>query len=70
MHKLVDKLIAVSLRNHVLILFLTAVMAVLGVISFSNAKVDAYPDVTNTRVDIIAQWPGRSAEEIDRKSVV
>jgi len=66
MHKLVDKLIAVSLRNHVLILFLTAVMAVLGVISFSNAKVDAYPDVTNTRVDIIAQWSGRSAEEMEK----
>ncbi|MCL2412976.1 MAG: efflux RND transporter permease subunit, partial [Bacteroidales bacterium] len=65
MHKLVDKLIAVSLRNHVLVLFLTVIMAVLGFISFNNANVDAYPDVTNTRVDIIAQWQGRSAEEIE-----
>ena len=65
MHKLVDKIIAVSLRNHVLVLFLTVIMAVLGFISFNNAKVDAYPDVTNTRVDIIAQWQGRSAEEIE-----
>ena len=31
-----------------------------------NTPIEAYPDVTNTRVRIITQWPGRSAEEIEK----
>jgi len=66
MHKLVEKIIALSLRNHVLVLFLVAILAVVGGVSFYNAKIEAYPDVTNTRVQVIAQWHGRSAEEVEK----
>jgi heavy metal efflux system protein len=41
-------------------------MAVGGYISFKNISIDAFPDVTNTSVVIISQWPGRSAEEVEK----
>jgi cobalt-zinc-cadmium resistance protein CzcA len=66
MHKLVKNIIGFSLKNHVLILFLTAIMLVAGVISYFNTPIEAYPDVTNTRVRVITQWSGRSAEEVEK----
>ncbi|MDR0437270.1 MAG: efflux RND transporter permease subunit, partial [Bacteroidales bacterium] len=66
MHKFVEKIIALALRNHVFVLFLTAILAIVGTVSFYNAQIEAYPDVTNTRVQVIAQWHGRSAEEVEK----
>jgi cobalt-zinc-cadmium resistance protein CzcA len=66
MHKFVQNIVAFSLRNHVLILFLTGIMLVAGVASYINTPIEAYPDVTNTRVRIITQWHGRSAEEVEK----
>ncbi len=65
MHKFVENIIAFALRNHILVLFLTAILLVVGVICYKSTPIEAYPDVTNTRVQIIAQWPGRSAEEVE-----
>ncbi|MDR2466339.1 MAG: CusA/CzcA family heavy metal efflux RND transporter [Prevotellaceae bacterium] len=66
MHKFVRNIIAFSLKNHVLVLFLTGVMLVAGIIACLNTPIEAYPDVTNTRVRIITQWHGRSAEEVEK----
>jgi cobalt-zinc-cadmium resistance protein CzcA len=41
-----------------------------GVVSFRNLPVEAYPDVANNYVQIITQWPGRSAEEVERQVTV
>ena len=45
---------------------MTAVLAVIGFISYRNTPIETFPDVTNTQIVIIAQWPGRSAEEIEK----
>lgn len=66
MNKLIDSIISFSLKRKYLILCLTMVVVALGVFSFRNTPVDAFPDVTNTKVTIITQWPGRSAEEIEK----
>lgn len=66
MHKFVENIIAFALRNHVFVLFLTAIMFVAGVVCYINTPIEAYPDVTNTRVRIITQWQGRSAEEVEK----
>ena len=66
MHKFVENIIGFALRNHVLILFLTAILFVAGIICYIHTPIEAYPDVTNTRVRVITQWPGRSAEEIEK----
>ncbi|MFT4072258.1 MAG: CusA/CzcA family heavy metal efflux RND transporter [Dysgonamonadaceae bacterium] len=66
MQKFVEKIIAFALRNHVLVLFMTVVLLVAGMVCYANMPIEAYPDVTNTRVRIITQWPGRSAEEVEK----
>lgn len=66
MHKFVENIIAFALRNHILVLFLTVILFVTGVVCYINTPIEAYPDVTNTRVRIITQWQGRSAEEVEK----
>ncbi|HNE49549.1 MAG: CusA/CzcA family heavy metal efflux RND transporter [Chitinophagales bacterium] len=66
MNKLIKIIITFSLRNRYFIFFLTAVLAVVGFISFKNTPIETFPDVTNTQIIIITQWPGRSAEEVEK----
>ncbi len=66
MNKFIKAILSFSLRNRFFIFFVTALMAVGGYISFKNISIDAFPDVTNTSVVIISQWPGRSAEEVEK----
>jgi len=46
------------------------VLTAWGIVSFRALPVEAYPDVANNYVQIITQWPGRSAEEIERQVTV
>ncbi len=41
-----------------------------GAVSFHNLPVEAYPDVANNYVQIITQWPGRAAEEVEQQVTV
>ena len=66
MHKFVQNIVAASLRNHVFVLFMTVLLVIAGVIAYRGMPIEAYPDVTNTRARIITQWPGRSAEEVEK----
>ncbi|MDR3340696.1 MAG: efflux RND transporter permease subunit, partial [Candidatus Symbiothrix sp.] len=66
MHKFVKNIIAFSLKNHVLVLFMTGILLIAGIVCYMNTPIEAYPDVTNTRVRIITQWSGRSAEEVEK----
>ncbi len=66
MNRLVKNIISFSLKNHVLVLFLTFILLVAGIISYQQMPIEAYPDVTNTRVRVITQWQGRSAEEVEK----
>lgn len=66
MGKFIKQIIYFSLRNRYLIFFLTAVMAVIGFVSYKKTPIETFPDVTNTQIIIIAQWPGRSAEEVEK----
>lgn len=66
MQKFVEKIVAFSLKNSLIVFFLTALLVVVGVISYVHTPIEAYPDVTNTRARVITQWPGRSAEEIEK----
>ena len=66
MQKFVERIIAWSLHNHLVVLFLTELMAAVGVVCYLNTPVEAYPDVTNARAVVITQWPGRGAEEVEK----
>ena len=66
MNKFIKGIIQFSLKNRYFVFFMTAVLAGLGVWSYSNTPIETFPDVTNTQIIIIAQWPGRSAEEVEK----
>jgi len=66
MQKFVQGIVAFSLKNSIIVFFLTALLVVAGVVSYINTPIEAFPDVTNTRARIITQWPGRSAEEVEK----
>ncbi len=66
MNKLIKNIILFSLRHRYFIFFMTAILAVIGFISYKNTPIETFPDVTNTQIIIIAQWPGRSAEEVEK----
>ena len=67
---MIRALVDFALKNRWLVLGGVVVMTAWGVISFRNLPIEAYPDVANNYVQIITQWPGRSAEEIERQVTV
>ena len=66
MHKFIDNIVTFSLKNKFFIFFCTTVAVIAGIVSFKHTPIDAFPDVTNTKVTVITQWPGRSAEEVEK----
>jgi len=66
MNKFLRAIIVFSLKNKYFILFAAGALVITGIITFRNMPIEAFPDVTNTEIDIITQWPGRSAEEVEK----
>ncbi|MGZ3850488.1 MAG: efflux RND transporter permease subunit [Flavisolibacter sp.] len=66
MNKFIKRIIHFSLRHRYFVFFMTAVLVVIGIFSYRNTPIETFPDVTNTQIIIIAQWPGRSAEEVEK----
>src|SRR5579862_979479 len=63
---LMNGLVASSLRQRMLVLLLTLLLIGAGTRSLNNLPVDAYPDLSPPMVEIITQWPGHAAEEVER----
>ena len=66
MTKILRGIISFSLKNRYFILFASVALIITGIIVFKNMPIEAFPDVTNTEIDVITQWPGRSAEEVEK----
>ncbi len=67
---MIRKLVDFALKNRFLIIAAAVMLFVWGAISFHNLPVDAYPDVADNYVNIITQWPGHSAEDIEKQITV
>jgi heavy metal efflux system protein len=67
---MIGALIDFALRNRLLVLGASVVLFVWGVFSFHNLPIEAYPDVADTYVQIITQWPGHAAEEVEQQITV
>src|SRR5580658_10432834 len=67
---MVCKLIAWALDNWLVALLAAAGLVGVGVYSFANINVEAYPDPAPPTVEVIAQFPGGSAEEVERQVTV
>ena len=62
----INRIVAVSLEQRILVLLLTVLLIAAGIRAWTRLPVDAYPDLSPPMVSITTQWPGHSAEEIER----
>ena len=60
------RLVQYALNQPLFILLGTLLFAMAGVFAFKNLSVEAFPDVTDTQVTVIALYPGRAAEEVEK----
>lgn len=67
---MIRDLISYALNNKFIVLALAVLLLVWGAISFHNLPVEAYPDVANNYAQIITQWPGRAAEEVEQQVTI
>jgi cobalt-zinc-cadmium resistance protein CzcA len=64
---IIRSLVDFAIDNRFVVLAVAAFLFVAGIISFKRLPVEAYPDVANTWVQVITQWPGRAAEEVEQQ---
>ena len=62
----INRIVALSLEQRVLVVLLTVLLIGAGIRAWNRLPVDAYPDLSPPMVSITAQWPGHSAEEVER----
>ena len=67
---MIRRIVDFALNNRLLVLVAAVLLTIWGVISFHNLPVEAYPDVANNYVEIITQWPGRAAEEVEQQLTI
>jgi cobalt-zinc-cadmium resistance protein CzcA len=63
-------LVDFALNNRWIVLGAAIILFAWGAISFHNLPVEAYPDVANNYVEVITQWPGRAAEEVEQQVTI
>src|SRR5579862_5080401 len=63
---MIHRIVQFALKQKFLIVMMTLFITIGGVISFQRMPVDAYPDLSPPMVEIITQWPGHAAEEVER----
>jgi cobalt-zinc-cadmium resistance protein CzcA len=66
----IQRLVDFALENRFLVLAVAVMLFAWGIVSFHRLPVEAYPDVANNYVDVIAQWPGISAEQIEQQVTI
>ena len=66
----INRIVAVALDQRILVAFLTVLLIFAGVRAWTRLAVDAYPDLSPPMVSINTQWPGHSAEEVERQITV
>ena len=67
---MIRRLVDFALENRFLVLAAAILLFIWGAISFHQLPVEAYPDVANNYVDIITQWPGIAAEQIEQQVTI
>jgi cobalt-zinc-cadmium resistance protein CzcA len=67
---MIKKLLIFSLRNRWLIVILSLITMGIGYYCFTQLQIEAYPDIADTNVIVIAQYPGRAAEEVEQQVTI
>jgi cobalt-zinc-cadmium resistance protein CzcA len=67
---MIQHLVDFALREKPLVLGVGILLLIWGIVSFHRLPVEAYPDVADNYVNVITQWPGRAAEEVERQVTI
>jgi heavy metal efflux system protein len=67
---MIQAIVDFALENRILVIAITMGLLIWGAVSFHLLPVEAYPDVANNYVEIITQWPGISAEQIEQQVTI
>jgi cobalt-zinc-cadmium resistance protein CzcA len=67
---MIRALVDAALNNRFIVLTIGVLLLGWGAISFHNLPVEAYPDVADNYVQVITQWPGRAAEEVEQQVTI
>jgi heavy metal efflux system protein len=67
---MIARLVDYALNNRILVLAIAVLLFIAGIISFHRLPVEAYPDVADNYIEVIAQWPGISAEQMEQQVTI
>src|SRR5579863_8536175 len=67
---MIRRVVDFALNNRLLVLAFALMLFVWGIISFHNLPIEAYPDVADNYVEVITQWPGISAEQVEQQVTI
>src|SRR6202161_291892 len=67
---MIRRIVDFALNNRLLVLGLALILFAGGIVSFERLPIEAYPDVADNYVEIITQWPGISAEQIEQQVTI
>jgi heavy metal efflux system protein len=67
---MINRIVSFALSNKFIIVVVMMGLAIWGIVSFRNLPIDAYPDLAPPQVELITQWPGHAAEEIERQITI
>jgi cobalt-zinc-cadmium resistance protein CzcA len=67
---MIRRIVDFALSNRLLVLAVTLVLFAGGIVAFHNLPIEAYPDVADNYVDVITQWPGISAEQVEQQVTI
>ena len=63
---MIERIVRLSLQQRLLVVIIAVVLMVAGLLATKRLSVDAFPDVTNVQVQVAAEAPGKSPEEVER----
>jgi len=67
---MIRRVVDFALNNRLLVLAMALILFAGGIVSFERLPIEAYPDVADNYVEIITQWPGISAEQIEQQVTI
>jgi cobalt-zinc-cadmium resistance protein CzcA len=63
---MIARIVNFALKQRFLVVMAALALMIWGVFAFRNLPIDAYPDLSPPHVEVISQWPGHAAEEVER----
>jgi len=67
---MIRRVVDFALDNRLLVLALALILFAAGIVAFRDLPIEAYPDVADNYVEVITQWPGISAEQIEQQVTI